>query len=62
MQFSLEKRLGKRKWIHPTHYNNSRWIVSYNSVIDSSILQEILSSVSKCLSWNRKNRVKKNGW
>ena len=26
MQFSLEKRLEKRKWIHPTDHNN-RWIV-----------------------------------
>ena len=25
-QFSLEKRLEKRKWIHPTHHT-SRWIV-----------------------------------
>ena len=25
-QFSLEKRLEKRKWIHPTHHI-SRWIV-----------------------------------
>ena len=32
MQFSLERRLEKRKWIHPTHHT-SLWIV-----IDSSIL------------------------
>ena len=30
----------------------SRWIVLQNSLIDSSVLQEIFSSASKCLSWN----------
>ena len=49
MQFSLQKRLEKRKWIHPTHHI-SQWIVLWNGVIDSSILLEIFSFVSKCLS------------
>ena len=44
MQFSLERRLEKRKWIHPTHHT-SLWIV-----IDSSVLLEFFSFVSKCLS------------
>ena len=40
MQFSLEKRLKKRKCIHPTHHT-WRWIVLQNGVFDSSILMEI---------------------
>ena len=48
-QFSLEKRLEKRKWIHPTHHT-SRWIVLENGLIDSLIILEIFSFVSKCLS------------
>ena len=39
MQFSLEKRLEKRKLIHQTH-RTSRWIVLKNGVFDSSILLE----------------------
>ena len=52
MQFSLEKRLEKRKLIHQTH-RTSRWIVLKNGVFDSSILLEIFSFVSKCLSCSR---------
>ena len=55
MQFSLEKRLEKKNWIHPTHFS-SRWIVLQNGVIDSSILQEILLSVSKCFHVTEKKQ------
>ena len=52
MQFSLERRLEKRKWIHPTHHT-SLWFVLQNGVIGSSILLESFLFVSKCLSCNR---------
>ena len=52
MQFPLESRVEKMKWIHPTHHS-SLWIVLWNRVINSSILLEFFSFVSKCLSWNR---------
>ena len=57
IQFSLEKRLSKIKWIHPTH-QTSRWIMLKDGVFDSSVLIEIFSFVLKCLSCNRKN----NSW
>ena len=55
MQFSLEERLEKRNWIHPTHFT-SRGIVLQNGVINSSILQEILLSVSKCFHVTEKKQ------
>ena len=35
MQFSLEERLEKRNWIHPTHFT-SRGIVLQNQFINST--------------------------
>ena len=47
--FSRERRLEKRKWIHPTHHTSLR------IVTDSSVLLDFFSFVSKCLSCNRQN-------
>ena len=38
-----------RKCVHPAH-RTGRWIVLQNGVINSSILLQIFSFVSKCLS------------
>ena len=48
MQFSLEKE-DQKKWIHPNHH------ASLRIVIDSSILLDFYSFVSKCLSCSTKN-------
>ena len=55
MQFSPEERLEKRKWIH----HSCQIIIQVDGlcckkeyIIDSTILQEMFSFVSKCLLCN----------
>ena len=55
MQFSPEKKLEKRKWIHHSCQINipvDGLCYKKEYLIDPSILKEIFSSVSKCLSCN----------
>ena len=56
-QFSLEKGLEERKKINPTLHSTSRWTVLQNSIIDSSILQEVLSSVSSVYHGTEKKQM-----
>ena len=62
MQFSLEKRLEKRKWIHATRDSTSRWITYlFHSLIDSSILQEIFYLSQNVNQGWKKKQVRRMG-
>ena len=59
MQFPLEKKLDRKNKMDSSHslstHHTSRWSTQFgvkNGVLNLSILQEIFSSVSKCLSCN----------
>ena len=57
MQFFSEKRLEKRKPIHPTHI---KWVILDGLCYKIAQLVHQFYKISKFLSWNREKTGKKN--